>query len=316
MKIDWSKFTENLANYDLLIKILLAVAEVAGAFLIGSLVKTMILKMADKALNKGIMTFFASFCNVTIKIVGIIVALDQIGVAMNIIIGALSAFGVGISLALKDNMASVASGMQILLTKPFKVGDIVKIGHHEGRVESIEMTYITLLTRDNQLDIVPNNKVISKTVKNYSNEPNRKMNIQLPVSNEKVNDYIVLMERAARSCPLINEEPKPVAYITGYSVNSVTLTLTCYTKQEEYWQAYREVLSALHSLTEEEKAKNRENEPDQKQPLSLNDSQQTDDLYPTCVESETNEPVAIAKPDNHTSCMTDKTRNMGFITEI
>lgn len=121
-KMDWSKLKNDIGNYDLLIRLILASGEIAAAFIIGSLVKTMILKMANKALNKGIMTFFASFCNITIKIVGIIIALDQIGVAMNIIIGALSAFGVGISLALKDNMASVASGMQILLTKPFRVG--------------------------------------------------------------------------------------------------------------------------------------------------------------------------------------------------
>lgn len=245
-RIDWSRIVDNLHNYDLMIKILLAIAEVAGAFLIGSLVKTMILKMANKALNKGIMTFFASFCNVTIKIVGIIVALDQIGVAMNIIIGALSAFGVGISLALKDNMASVASGLQILLTKPFKVGDIVKVGHHEGRVESIEMTYITLLTRDNQIDIVPNNKVISKTVKNYSNEPNRKINFEMDVPNDQVSEYIELLEHSAEKCSLINSDPKPVAFITDYQLNQATLNLTCYAKQENYWDAYKQILSQIH----------------------------------------------------------------------
>ncbi|WP_304683501.1 mechanosensitive ion channel family protein [Ileibacterium valens] len=245
-KMDWSKLKNDIGNYDLLIRLILASGEIAAAFIIGSLVKTMILKMANKALNKGIMTFFASFCNITIKIVGIIIALDQIGVAMNIIIGALSAFGVGISLALKDNMASVASGMQILLTKPFRVGDIVKIGHHEGRVESVEMTYITLLTKDNQIDVVPNNKVVSKIIKNYSNEPNRKITVEFPVPNDKVDYYISLLEHAASKVSLINPEPKPEAYISSYQLNKVSLNLTCYAKQEDYWQAYYDLLAVIH----------------------------------------------------------------------
>ena len=75
-----------------------------------------------KSLNRGIVTFLGSFLSITIRILGVIVALDQLGVSMNVIIGAMSGLGVGVALALKNNMASVASGLQILLTSRSRSG--------------------------------------------------------------------------------------------------------------------------------------------------------------------------------------------------
>lgn len=243
---DWNQVLSYLHGKDIFLKIGLALVEVLAAYVIGSLIKTLILRISGKAPNKGILTFFASFCNITIKISGIIIALDQIGVAMNLIIGALSAFGVGISLALKDNMASVASGLQILLTKPFKVGDYIKIGSHEGRVESIEMTYITLLTRNNEIDIVPNNKVISKILKNFSSEPKRKIGFKIQVPKDQIDQTIDLLETAADKCSLVCTEPKPLASLSALTMKEGTVELICYALQNEYWEAYKEVLKAIH----------------------------------------------------------------------
>lgn len=68
-------------------------------------------------LDEGVLTFTGSLANILIRIIAIIIALGQIGVDMSVAVGAFSALGLGISLALKDNMSNVASGLQILITK-------------------------------------------------------------------------------------------------------------------------------------------------------------------------------------------------------
>lgn len=114
--------TEDLIHHDTFQVLALALAEVVVAWVISDLVKRFCDRAAGKSLNRGIVTFLGSFLSITIRILGVIVALDQLGVSMNVIIGAMSGLGGGVALALKNNMASVASGLQILLTSRSRSG--------------------------------------------------------------------------------------------------------------------------------------------------------------------------------------------------
>lgn len=308
---DFDALVRDIINNDVLMKVFLAICEVTVAFVLGSMVKSLIDRMDAKAINKGMMTFFASFCNISIKIAGIIVALDQLGVRMELIVGALSALGVGISLALKDNMASVASGLQILLTRPFKVGDYVRIGKREGKVEAIEMTFTVLMNHDEETEIIPNNKVIAKTVINYSNQPKRKITIQYPTPKENATKDIDLLRKAALRCPLVSKEPAPAAYIASYDLPFVNLELECYADQQVYWQAYKQVLDAVHEIDEAESnpvpaaGKPDPSEPAQGQPEAGSQSSNQTDGQASSAPAEAPSQSEQAVPENPVSEQTD-----------
>lgn len=235
---------------DLLWNMTLAFLELLTAYFAGILCRKLILRMTGKAKNKGVWTFFASFINIALKIAGVIIALDQLGVSMNLIIGALSALGVGISLALKDNMASVASGLQLLLTKPFKVGDYIRMGKHEGQVRSIEITYTTLMTRNNEMVIIPNNSLIIKSVENMSNEPDRRVVITYPSKKEDISRNEKELLIAAKSSSLVLSDPAPSVRIVSYQIDGATLELLAFTKPYNYWNCSSEIMANIHQLQE------------------------------------------------------------------
>lgn len=119
-------------------------------FLLGPATRNVIEKMARNAQDKGVYTFMGSMASNSIKLIAFIIALSSIGVDTTVLVGAFSALGVGLSLALKNNMANVAGGMQILLTRPFKVGDYISVAGtqqmYEGTCTAIEIMYTSLVT--------------------------------------------------------------------------------------------------------------------------------------------------------------------------
>lgn len=233
---------------DLLWNILLGSVEMLVFYFLGTLIQRLVNHLSRRARNRGVWTFMASFANIFCKLVGVIIMLDQMGVSMNLIIGALSALGVGISLALKDNMASVAGGLQLLLTKPFKVGDYIKMGKHEGQVKSIEITFTTLNTRNNEEVVIPNNSLIIKSITNYSNEPERRVVINYPSNKNDIykNERELLI--AAENSQLVLKKPEPSVRIVSYTLDGANLELLAYTLPENYWQCSSEIMSNIHRL--------------------------------------------------------------------
>ena len=155
---------------------------VAVGFILGPVLKKGIIKLSKNASDKGALTFIGSGVSLLTKIAGIIIALSQLGVNTNVIVGAFSAAGLGISLALKDNMANVAGGMQILFTRPFMVGDYISVENKEGTVVRIELMFTVVKTPSAQEIIVPNSLMVQEIIINYSRDEYRRISLQFPVS--------------------------------------------------------------------------------------------------------------------------------------
>jgi small conductance mechanosensitive channel len=216
-------------------KVIIAGAEVIGGLIAGPLVKTVILRLSRKVYDKGAMTFIGSFANIAIIVVMCIIAMDQLGMNMSAVVGAFSALGLGISLALKDNMANVAGGLQILLTRPFVVGDYVKVGKHEGTVREVELMYTTMITSDQQEVVVPNSKMISKIVTNYSKEPNRRIKIEIPVFKLSDLDHIEQQVKAiAQADTRVLKDPAPIVAAKKIRHEFVDLELYCFCLYNDY----------------------------------------------------------------------------------
>lgn len=241
-------------NSELFWKFVLAALELTAAFVAGSLAGKAVLRLSRKAVNKGVMTFLASFVNIAVKIAGAIIALDQIGVSMNLIIGTLSALGVGISLAIKDNMRAVASGLQILLTKPFQVGDYIKVDHREGTVVSIELTYTVLRTNSDNTIILPNDKAIFKSIINYSTRNDRRLIIEYPCKREEIGEVRTKLLKAAASSSLILSDPAPDIWIKEWFFNGATLQLVVFTRPADYWNASTQINNLIHEQMDVKRA--------------------------------------------------------------
>lgn len=241
--------TKELLHHDTFKVVLLALVEVGVAWILSNIAKRWCQKMADKSLNKGIMTFFGSFLSIAIKAIGFIIALDQLGVSMNVIVGTMSGLGVGVALALKSNMASVASGLQILLTKPFKVGDYISIGTNYGTVSAIELTFTTLVTNDNETVIIPNNNFLTTNMVNYTRNNSLRCVLDFPCTATEIRYYLDRLAYCAMDCPLVLQHPEPVARVDHYvSGGLADLKLIYYCETDKYWETYDQVTRAVSGL--------------------------------------------------------------------
>lgn len=229
---------ESFINNSFLVKLAAAIVELLVGFVLGPLVKKLILKMHARGIDEGVLTFTGSICNYGIRILAVVVALAQIGVDTSVLVGALSALGLGVSLALKENMANVAGGLQILITKPFKIGDYISCGDDEGTVESIDIMFTTLKTYDNQLVVMPNSGLVSGNITNFSYYPLRRIAVKVPVSS--MGDYTDFCKKilsVISTNAKIAKDPAPTTAVSGFmeNGNGMYITVYCHTTVEEYW---------------------------------------------------------------------------------
>lgn len=252
----------NTIHHDTWQVVLLAAIEVITAFVLASLARKAIRKMNRKPAYRGIVTFSASMASLMIRIIGIIIALDQLGVSMSIIIGAISGLGVGAALALKSNMSSIVSGIQILFTHPFNVGDYIRVGKHEGTVTSIEITYTVLRKPDGSTVIIPNHKMISRLVTNYSEKPLKKMTISVLAGRDGLEEFRKKLLACAEYCSLVVKNPAPEARITSLKLEEAAVDLVFYASRKEAWSAYDQLMKQISTMPETlpQKAENQSSE--------------------------------------------------------
>ena len=212
---------------------------VAVGFVLGPILKKGIIKLSKNASDKGALTFIGSAVSLLTKIAGIIIALSQLGVNTNVIVGAFSAAGLGISLALKDNMANVAGGMQILFTRPFMVGDYISVENKEGTVVRIELMFTVVKTPSAQEIIVPNSLMVQEIIINYSRDEYRRISLQFPVSISTDVQALreICIDILKKDSSVIMEKPYEVI-IDRMDERSIWMGVYCWTKFDEYHRIY------------------------------------------------------------------------------
>lgn len=240
------EWIEKLAPYA--DKLWIPIVEVIAGIVIGPYIKKLILKMSKKSLDKGAMTFLASAANVVIIVSAFIIAAEQLGMKLNSIVSLLSALGLGISLALKGNMANVAGGLQILITKPFKVGDYIRISNHKGIVTTIELMFTTIRTDNGKEVVIPNNLLVTDMLTNYSKEPSRRISIQFPVP---VPADLETIEKQALEIASKNEyllkDPQPSVTVQGFAEGYINMLLIGYVDWQNYEKCH---YSICHEMAE------------------------------------------------------------------
>lgn len=192
-------------------------------FVVGWWLSNVIIRLMKRAMLRvrtevGIITFICSLANAAIKIIISITALAQLGVEVGSIIAAIGAAGVTVGLALKENMANVASGAQIIFTKPFTVGDYLLLDNVEGVVERIEIMFTTLRTFDNKEIVIPNSKVTVSTITNYTAMKTRRLDLHYSISyNDDLAKVKAVLGELVEKNPLVEKTPEPlVAVEEGY----------------------------------------------------------------------------------------------------
>ena len=208
--------------------------------------------MKSSRLDRSASTFIISIITVVLYVVLVIVLVSSLGFSTAGIIAAFSAVALAIALALKDSLASLANGVIIIFTKPFKKGDYIAIGGLDGLVQDIRLFNTKILTYSNEEIIVPNSEVLGSKLINYSAMPLRRVVFDVPVPyGVDVAEVKAMLLNAVASYKYTVTTPAPSVVLADYGESTLKFSVRAWGLTENYWDLYFDLReSALNTLTE------------------------------------------------------------------
>ena len=230
--IDWLKdFLPNLLGAILIL--------IVGMWLSG-VISSITSKAMEKAkIGKEVVTFAHSFVKNAVKILVIVAAVGTLGFNIASLITALGAATVAIGLALQDSLKNIASGVTILINKPFKVGDFIEAGNLQGTVTRIDIASTHLLTLDNKEIIIPNSNIASSNLVNYSSQEKRRVDLSYGVSYKSDIDFVrSVIKKVIAEQNLIFTDPEPFIAVGKHGDNSIEIVVRIWCKTSNYWSVY------------------------------------------------------------------------------
>lgn len=209
-------------------------------FFIGRWVATRVVTLMKAALtrakvDKTLVSFLGNVANIGLLILVIIAALGKLGIPTTSVTALIGGAGLAVALSLKDQLSNFAAGALIILFRPFKVGDFIRVNGFEGIVREIKMVQTSLSTPDNEEVVLPNSMVMSNSIVNRSSLSLCRAQVVVGVDyacDLKVAKAAVL--RAATEHPLCvqTKERPAVVYITNLGDSAIEITLWAWTQEE------------------------------------------------------------------------------------
>ncbi len=191
-------------------------------------------------------TFAASLARNVVLIVGLIEVLSQLGIRTTSIVAVLGAVSLAIGLALQGALSNVASGVLILVFRPFRVGDRVCIAGKEGTVRALEWFTTEIADPDNVRVIVPNGKVFGDVIVNYTRHENRRVELDFRIDFEDDVDLALkVLTETAEADPRVLKLPKPWAKLTKIGDSALTVTLRAWVSPTDYWDGRFDLLKEV-----------------------------------------------------------------------
>jgi len=248
----WVTLQEWAALYGLRI-IAAIIIFVAGRWIARFLTNLTEKMMTKRGVEPMLITFVGHLLYVLLLLVIIIAALNQLGVQTTSFIAIIGAAGLAIGLALQGSLANFAAGILIILFRPFKVGDYIEGAGTAGTVESVQMFTSQLKTPDNRTIIVPNSKITSDNIVNYSVNPDRRLDLIFGVSYsddlKKVRDVI---GRVLAAEARILAAPAPTVGVLELADSSVNIAVRPWVKGSDYWPVYFDLIENMKNAFDAE----------------------------------------------------------------
>ena len=181
-----------------------------------------------------------------ITLFGILVALSQIGVSLGPLLAGLGIAGFIVGFALQDTLANFASGVLILIYRPFDVGDFVEAGGVSGQVKNLSLVNTTFMTFDNQKRIVPNNLIWQQVITNVTAQHTRRVDLEVGVSYDEDLDRVELVLRdLLTEHEEVLKSPEPMVEVHKLGDSAITFIVRPWVRTDDYWPAYWKLTRAI-----------------------------------------------------------------------
>ena len=242
---DWIR--EN--GIGILVKFLFVILLLFVFKFLAGLVKRLVRRtLGGKTSNVSLLmsNFIVSVSGKLVMLIGLLVALSQLGFQIAPLLAGLGIAGFIVGFALQDVLSNFASGVMILIYRPFDVGDTIEVPDVSGKVQHMNLVSTIILTYDNQKLVVPNNKIWGNIIRNVHSERIRRVDLSFGIGYEDDIDHAEsVLREILESHELVLDEPKYTIKLHALNESSVDFIVRPWTLTENYWEVHWDITRAV-----------------------------------------------------------------------
>lgn len=212
---------------------------IVGRWLIGLVGRMLKQAFEKQKLDPSLIRYIGSFVTVTLNIILVVAILGYFGVQTTTFAALVAGVGLAVGVAWSGLLSNLASGIFLIVLRPFKVGDFVTVGGITGTVMEIGLFATTVNTPDNVLTLIGNGKIFGDTIQNFTHNPFRRVELkcQLAGSADHVAAMELLREKLA-GIPNVLPQPAVEVEILEFNLVGPVLAVRPFCHNDHYWQVY------------------------------------------------------------------------------
>jgi small conductance mechanosensitive channel len=240
--MDMSKAMQTIIDVAILVGF-----KVVGAivfYLVGRWLISFAIRLVSSALERQkvdptLLRYIGTVISVTLNVILVVAILGYFGVETTSFAAILAAAGVAIGMAWSGLLSNFAAGAFMVVLRPFKVGDFITAGGMTGTVKEIGLFVTAIVTLDNVVTLVGNNKIFSDVIQNFSANPYRRVDLKAQLSHSvDHNDAIRRLKEQVSKIPHVTSNPSPDVEILEFNLAGPVLAVRPYCHTDHYWQVY------------------------------------------------------------------------------
>jgi small conductance mechanosensitive channel len=204
------------------------------------------MSLENQNVHPKFMRYLGTIISVTLNIILVVAILGYFGVETTSFAAIVAAAGVAIGMAWSGLLANFAAGAFMIVLRPFKVGDFVTAGGVTGTIKEIGLFVTAIVTLDNVLTLIGNNKIFSDTIQNFSVNPYRRVDLKAQLAHSvDHNEAIKLLKERVSKIPNALSNPAPDVEILEFNLAGPVLAVRPYCHTDHYWQVYFDTNKAI-----------------------------------------------------------------------
>ena len=197
--------------------------------------------------------FITNVIRKVVMLIGLLVALSALEVNVAPIMAMIGAAGFVVAFALQGTLSNFASGLMIMLYRPYDIGDAVEVASIKGSVESMTLVSTSIMTADNRLMVVPNNSIWGNVITNATHSETRRVDMIFGIGyNDDIKQAQQIMQRILSDHPLVLEDPEALVAINELADSSVNFNCRPWVKTADYWTVYSDITLSVKEAFDKE----------------------------------------------------------------
>ena len=236
------------------VRLLIALVILFVSFKVINAVARKIEKQGEKGkMDKTIAKTLAYVMKIALKICIAICMVGYVGIDTSGLAALVVSFGACIGLALNGAVSNLAGGVIIILTRPFRVDDLIEAQGVTGTVEDIHITCTRVRTGDNKVVYLPNGALSSGTIINYSEKDTRRVDLTFSIgyANDFEKAKAIVLD-VCNAHGLVLKDPAPMVRVSEHGASSINLLTRVWVKNADYWTVHFDLLEAVKKAFDEQ----------------------------------------------------------------